>query len=487
MVQETLLSAWRGLAGFEERASLRSWLYRIATNRCLNALRDSGRRPGTCSGADGPADAPEPTRRGEPIWLQPYPDALLEGAARPRRRPRRPLRDQGGGRPRLRLRPAADAAAPAGGAGAARRARLPRRRGGGDAGHQRGLGQQRPAAGAGGARGDAGAPGRRRCPTRRPSAALLDRFSEAFEARRHRRRGRAADRGRLDPDAAGAATNTRAARRSREFLRTRPHLARAAAASGWSRPGPTASPPSPTTSATPRPTWLRVGGIFVLTLEGEAITTITRFGDNGVLPYFGLPRTLPGADAGTRKSPPFLVPRRARGICAPDEQASRRSSARVSVGSSSAPMLSEALGDEVEVTLIDKNDSFVFGFSKLDVMFGRTTPDAVRLPYAEIAKPGVRVAAGDDHRDRPRGAAGDHRRRRPRGRLPGRRARRRLRLRGHARAGRGRQRVLLRRGADRLAGMLPTFTAGTRSSASAARRSNVRRRRASARCCCTTS
>ena len=54
-------------------------------------------------------------------------------------------------------------------------------------------------------------------------------------------------------------------------------------------------------------------------------------------------------------------------------------------------MLSEALGDDVDVTLIDKNDAFVFGFSKLDVMFGRTTPDAVRLPYREIAKPGVRV------------------------------------------------------------------------------------------------
>ncbi len=53
--------------------------------------------------------------------------------------------------------------------------------------------------------------------------------------------------------------------------------------------------------------------------------------------------------------------------------------------------LSEALGDEVEVTLIDRNDGFVFGFSKLDVMFGRTTADAVRLPYAEIVKPGVRV------------------------------------------------------------------------------------------------
>jgi sulfide:quinone oxidoreductase len=54
-------------------------------------------------------------------------------------------------------------------------------------------------------------------------------------------------------------------------------------------------------------------------------------------------------------------------------------------------MLSEELGDAVDVTLIDKSDAFMFGFSKLDVMFGRTTPDAVRLPYREIAKPGVRV------------------------------------------------------------------------------------------------
>ena len=54
-------------------------------------------------------------------------------------------------------------------------------------------------------------------------------------------------------------------------------------------------------------------------------------------------------------------------------------------------MLSEALGDTVDVTLIDKSDAFVFGFSKLDVMFGRTMPDAVRLAYSEIAKPGMRV------------------------------------------------------------------------------------------------
>jgi sulfide:quinone oxidoreductase len=53
-------------------------------------------------------------------------------------------------------------------------------------------------------------------------------------------------------------------------------------------------------------------------------------------------------------------------------------------------MLSEALGEGVEVTLIDKNDSFVFGYSKLDVIFARTTAAAVRLPYREITKPGVR-------------------------------------------------------------------------------------------------
>ena len=53
-------------------------------------------------------------------------------------------------------------------------------------------------------------------------------------------------------------------------------------------------------------------------------------------------------------------------------------------------MLSEAFGDDIEVTLIDKSDSFYFGFSKLDVMFGHTTPDAVRLPYKKFVKPGVR-------------------------------------------------------------------------------------------------
>src|SRR5689334_18584562 len=75
LLQETLLAAWRGLEQYEERASVRSWLYRIATNRSLDALRASRRRQ------EGPrmTQMPEPTRCGESIWLEPYPDVLLDG------------------------------------------------------------------------------------------------------------------------------------------------------------------------------------------------------------------------------------------------------------------------------------------------------------------------------------------------------------------------------------------------------------------------
>jgi RNA polymerase sigma-70 factor (ECF subfamily) len=77
-LQETLMSAWRGLGSFEERASLRAWLYRIATNRCLNMLRERGRRPH--SDTPGlPFDPPPPTRLSELTWLEPYPDDLLAG------------------------------------------------------------------------------------------------------------------------------------------------------------------------------------------------------------------------------------------------------------------------------------------------------------------------------------------------------------------------------------------------------------------------
>src|SRR3954462_9048321 len=70
MLQETLLAAWRGLEDFEGRASLRAWLYRIATNRCLTPLRARGRRPPS---PDPMVEPPEPPRRSEPIWLEPYP------------------------------------------------------------------------------------------------------------------------------------------------------------------------------------------------------------------------------------------------------------------------------------------------------------------------------------------------------------------------------------------------------------------------------
>ncbi|TDW69772.1 RNA polymerase subunit sigma-70 [Kribbella pratensis] len=78
-VQETLVAAWRGLAGFGERASIRTWLYRIATNQCLNALRAARRRPAKAWDIPG-VEPPEPTRLGEAVWLGPIPDVFAEGA-----------------------------------------------------------------------------------------------------------------------------------------------------------------------------------------------------------------------------------------------------------------------------------------------------------------------------------------------------------------------------------------------------------------------
>jgi RNA polymerase sigma-70 factor (TIGR02960 family) len=85
-LQDTLLSAWQGLAGYEARASLRTWLYRVATSRCLDALRSARRRPRLATAGGVKDDAamaeltpPEPTRLGEVLWLEPYPDDLLTG------------------------------------------------------------------------------------------------------------------------------------------------------------------------------------------------------------------------------------------------------------------------------------------------------------------------------------------------------------------------------------------------------------------------
>ena len=90
LLQETLIAAWRGIGQFEGRSSLRAWLYRIATNQCLNALRGSKARalaarrgaaggPGSGTGAAGLPALPEPASDDEPTWLEPYPDELLAG------------------------------------------------------------------------------------------------------------------------------------------------------------------------------------------------------------------------------------------------------------------------------------------------------------------------------------------------------------------------------------------------------------------------
>ena len=290
-VQETLLSAWRGLSGYEERASLRSWLYRIATNRCLNMLRNSSRRERAVLG-DAIPDAPEPSRRAEPIWLQPFPDDLLEGLpdrapgpdARyetkeavglafvsglqrmpPQQRAVVVLRDVLGYR-------AAEVATMLETSEASVNSALQRARAALDAAPERPVGGTVPESPA----------GRR----------LLSRFAEAFEA---------ADvdtiLGLLREDAwirmppEPHEYTGRAA--IGEFLRTRPL---------WSEGGrvrlvPTRANGQPAFAyymGDPQADVYRIGGIFVMTLAGEEIAAITRFGEGGWLPWFGLPRTLPG-------------------------------------------------------------------------------------------------------------------------------------------------------------------------------------------------
>src|SRR5919106_6575582 len=79
VIQESFVAAWLALGEFDGRASIRTWLYRIATNRSLNARRSASRRPAT-EWQLPQVDPPEPTRLGEIAWLEPFPDALLGGA-----------------------------------------------------------------------------------------------------------------------------------------------------------------------------------------------------------------------------------------------------------------------------------------------------------------------------------------------------------------------------------------------------------------------
>jgi RNA polymerase sigma-70 factor (TIGR02960 family) len=78
-LQDTLMAAWRGLEGFDRRAAIRTWLYRIATNQCINAARLTRRRPAKAWDVPGVVP-PNPTRYSEIAWLEPYPDVLLQAA-----------------------------------------------------------------------------------------------------------------------------------------------------------------------------------------------------------------------------------------------------------------------------------------------------------------------------------------------------------------------------------------------------------------------
>jgi RNA polymerase sigma-70 factor, ECF subfamily len=288
LLQETLLAAWRGLDSFEGRSSVRAWLYRIATNRCLNALRDTGRRPREAPPA---RPLPEPTRLTEPSWLEPYPDVMLEGIADsapgpdaryetkeavalafvsglqqlpPRQRAVLVLREVLGFQ-------AAEVAEMLDSSEASVNSALQRARGT--------LGARLPA-------------DRERAPL--PSSAqeleLVGRFAEAFEGG--------------DVDAVVALlTDDALLTMPPEPVEYQGHdairmfLGERVLARGARRPRlvPTRANGQPAfgyyleDSQSPIRRW---HGLLVLTLEGDRIAGITRFGDSAVLPHFGLPRTL---------------------------------------------------------------------------------------------------------------------------------------------------------------------------------------------------
>src|SRR6266851_2676538 len=291
MLQETLLAAWRGLDRFEERASVRAWLYRIATNRCLNALRDTGRRP-HLPPSSGPAiHWPEPTRRAEPVWLEPYPDPLIEDLpdtspgpeARyetrealalafvaglqhlpPRQRAVLVLRDVLGYR-------AAEVADMIDTSEVSVNSALQRARAALDS-------QFSP-------------DDRERAPLPRSPGEreLVGRFVEAFES---------ADIDRLVAlltDDAWLTMPPEPLEYQGHAAITRLYLTRSWWSGHEARLVPTRANGQPAFGYYLRdpmtPIW-HAHGLVVLTLEGEQISAITRFGDNGVFPHFGLPRTL---------------------------------------------------------------------------------------------------------------------------------------------------------------------------------------------------
>ena len=284
VLQEVLLSAWRALGQFDG-GSFRAWLYRIATNRCLNYLRDDARRPTRVSGR-----RTEPTRSDEPWWLEPFPDALLDEAepgpeARYESRESIALSFVAGlqrlpaqQRAALVLRDvlgfsASETADILGSTQASVNSALQRAR--------TGFRPSRPA-------------DHVPLPRSPEEVQVVTRFVEAFET---------GDLDRLVAVLTGDARLTmppepvefRGATAVAEFLWSRglvgqgvrfvPTRANNQPAFGYYLPDPTA------------PLW-RAGGLLVVALSNDGISAITRFGDKGLLAQFGLPRTLPGFELG---------------------------------------------------------------------------------------------------------------------------------------------------------------------------------------------
>ena len=289
LVQETLLAAWRGLERFEGRASLRAWLYRIATNRCLNMLRDRGRRPQEVP----PMAAPEPTRRTEPLWLEPYPDALLEGVAEAsRRRPSRATScaSRSGWRSSRRFSSCRRASGRCSCCATCSASRTPRSR----TCSTRATPRSRAPCSAPGrsCATQVGAGDRERAPA--PNSArereLVGRFADAVES------------GDVD-EVVALLTDDALLTMPPQPLEYRGHEAIAAFLRHRAelRGAPLHVVPTRANSQPafgcylpdPHAAIARPYGMIVLTLEGDAVAAITWFGDTGVLRQFGLPRTLP--------------------------------------------------------------------------------------------------------------------------------------------------------------------------------------------------